>query len=284
MPEIKFVTDSTCCIPQELLKEYDIRVVPVGMVINGKGYRDNVDITLNEFRVMMDKLEKNPTTSAANPGDFLNVFNELSQVTDTIVCILVTKLLTATQESAYQARRMIRAEKPNLNIEIVDSKSSAGAMGYIVLEAARAAKQGKSLKELMEIINDMIYRVIYLSSLETLKYLIRIGRAPRGAYVGEMLDVKPLIGFVDDTGLMEVVARVRGKNKALNTLIDLIPRYVDTKKPLHAMVHYFRGIDEGNQLRDMILSKYKCAEMYVTEFSPVMVASSGPMIGLSVYS
>jgi DegV family protein with EDD domain len=283
MSEIKIVTDSTCCIPSELIKEYDIRIVPVGVVIDGKGYKDNIDITLDDFRQMMDKLEKT-TTSAGNPGDFLNVFTELSQVTDNIVCILVSKLLTATQESAYQARKMLRAEHPNVNIEIVDSKSSAGAMGYMVLEAARAAREGKSFDEVMEVINDMIYRAIYLSSLDTLKYLIRIGRAPRGAYVGELLDVKPVIGFVDDTGLVEVVARVRGKNKALSTLVDLIPKYVDVKKPLHVMVHYFRGIEEGNQLRDMIQSKYKCTEIYVTEFSPVMVVSSGPMIGLSVYS
>jgi len=284
MAKVGIVTDSTNCLPPDLIAEYDIRVVPVGMVIEGKAYRDLVDITLGEFRKMMPGLEKQPTTSAANPGDFLNVFTELSKSTDSIVCVLVSKALTATQEVAYQARRMIRAEHPNLNIEIIDSKTSAGALGFIVLEAARAAQQNKSLEEVTAVVEDMIFRVIYLASLDTLQYLMRIGRAPKATSVGEVLNVKPVIGFVDDTGLIEVVARVRGKRKSLDTLVNLVDKYVDTKQPLHVMVHYMDGIQQGEELRELITSRYNCAEVYMTEFTPVMVSATGPMVGLSVYS
>ena len=221
MSKVGIVTDSTNCLPSELIREYGIRVVPVGMVIEGKPYRDLVDITLDEFRGMVNLLEKQPTTTAANPGDFLTVFTELTESTDSIVCILVSKALTATQESAYQARRLIRAEHPELNIEIIDSKTSAGALGFIVLEAARAAQQNKSLQEVVVVAQDMVFRVVYLAALDTLKYLMRIGRAPKVTSIGEMLNVKPIIGFVDDTGLIDVVARVRGTRKSLATLVDL---------------------------------------------------------------
>ena len=284
MSKVGIVTDSTSCLPADLITEYDIRVVPVGMVIEGKAYRDLVDITLAEFRSMMPNLEKQPTTSAANPGDFLNLFTELSELTDNIVCILVSKALTATQESAYQARRMIRAEHPNLNIEIIDSKTSAGALGFIVLEAARAARQNKSLEEVSAVVEDMIFRVIYLASLDTLQYLMRIGRAPKATSIGEMLNVKPIVGFVDDTGSIEVVARVRGKRKSLDTLVNLVEKYVDTNQQIHVMVHYMDGMEQGEELRDLITSRYDCAEIYMTEFTPVMVSAVGPMVGLSVYS
>lgn len=284
MAKVGIVTDSTNCLPQDLIDKYHIRVIPVGMVIEGKPYRDLVDITLEEFKGMFPRLVKQPTTFAANPGDFLNTFNELSQSTDDIICILVSKVLTATQESAYQARRLIREEKPNLNIEIIDSKTSAGALGFIVLEAARAAQENNSLKEIVAIVQDMIFRVVYLAALDTLKYLIQTGRAPRATSLGEMFDVKPVIGFVDDTGLIEVVSRVRGKQRSLSTLVNLIGKYVDTSKPLHAMVHYSNGRTEAEELRDLISSRYQCAEMYVTEYTPVMVSATGHMVGLSVYS
>ncbi len=284
MSKVGIVTDSTNCLPSELIREYDIRIVPVGMVIDGNPYRDLVDITLDEFQGMVNDLEKQPTTTAANPGDFINVFTELTESTDSIVCILVSKALTATQESAYQAKRLIRAEHPELNIEIIDSKTSAGALGFIVLEAARAAQQNKSLQEVVAVAQDMVFRVVYLAALDTLKYLMRIGRAPRVTSIGEILDVKPIIGFVDDTGLIDVVARVRGTRKSLATLVDLVEKYVDTDKPIHAMVHYTNGIEQVEELKDLLVSRYNCVEMYLTRLSPVMVSAVGPLVGLSVYS
>lgn len=284
MPKVGIITDSTNCLPPELIREYGIRVVPVGMVIEGKPYRDLVDITLDEFQGMVNDLEKQPTTTAANPGDFLNVFTELTESTDSIVCILVSKTLTATQESAYQAKRLIRAEHPELNIEIIDSKTSAGALGFIVLEAARTAQQNKSLQEVVAVAQDMVFRVVYLAALDTLKYLMKIGRAPKVTSIGEMLDIKPIIGFVDDTGLIDVVARVRGKRKSLTTLVELVEKYVDTDKPIHAMVHYTNGLEQVEELKDLLISRYNCVEMYLTRLSPVMVSAVGPLVGLSVYS
>ena len=284
MSKVGIVTDSTNCLPSELIKEYGIRVVPVGMVIDGEPYRDLVDITLDEFRSMVDSLEKQPTTTAANPGDFLNVFTELAESTNSIVCILVSKALTATQESAYQARRLIRAEHPELNIEIIDSKTSAGALGFIVLEAARAAQQDKSLQEVVAVAQDMVFRVVYLAALDTLKYLMRIGRAPKVTSIGEMLNVKPIIGFVDDTGLLDVVARVRGKKKSFAILAELVEKYVDTDKPIHVMVHYSNGVEQVEELKDLLVSRYNCVEMHLTQLSPVMLSAAGPLVGLSVYS
>jgi DegV family protein with EDD domain len=123
---VKIVTDSTHCLPQELIKELDISVVPVGLVLNDKVYRDTIDITCQGFFEMFQDLEWKTTTTAASPGEFINIFRELGKTTDNIICILVSKVLTATQESAYLARRNFRSDSnPNLHIEIIDSRSSA---------------------------------------------------------------------------------------------------------------------------------------------------------------
>jgi len=268
-----------------LLKEFDISVAPVGLVLDGKVYRDNIDITCHGFFDIFHDQEWKTTTTAASPADFINVFQELGKTSNDILCILVSKALTATQESAYLARKITRLDiNPKLNIEIIDSRSSAGALGFMVLEAARAAKAGKSMEEIKLIVQDMSTRVIYLSSIETLKYLIRTGRAFRGAAIGDMMNIKPIIGFIDDSGYIEVIARVRGKENAIPKLVDMIKDYTDIKKPLHINFHYSNRKEDAEQLQKLVSARYKCAEVFLTEYSPVMVSTTGPMFGLSFYS
>ena len=283
-PNVRIVTDSTCCLPSDLIEEYDVSILPVGLVMDGVVYHDGIDITLSEICQRLENLEEQPTTAAVNTGEFVEVFSELAEVTEDIVCILVSKALTATQESAYQAKRLIRAKYPNLNIEIIDSKTSAGALGFIVAEAGRAAQEGKSLHEVVKITRDMTSRVMYLATLDTLKYLIKIGRAPRSTALGEKLNIKPIIGFVDDTGLVEVVARIRGKKQSIVKMVDLIDKYIETNPSIHVMVHYSTRYEDGEELKEMIEARYNCAEVYLTPYSPVMVSATGPMVGVSFYS
>ena len=110
-----------------------------------------------------------------------------------------------------------------------------------------------------------------------------MGRAPRSGNVGEMLGVKPIIGFVDDTGLTEVVARVRGKNRSLAKVVDLIGRYADADRPIHLMVHHSNGTEDAERLMAMVTERYTCAESYSTPYSPAMVGATGPMVGVSFY-
>jgi len=284
MSKVGIVTDSTNCVPPELIKEYDIRVVPLGLIINGKAYRDQVDITPAEFYRIYKDLKEMPTTSTVSPGDLASIFTNLAKSTDSIVCIVVSKALSATYSSAEQAREMVRSEHPGLNIEIIDSKNSTGALGFIVLEAARAAQAGKSLAKVVEVAQDMISRVKFLATMDTLKYLIKGGRAPKTALFGELLQVKPIIGIVSNTGLVSALGRVRTKRKALLKMVDMVKDYIDTSKPVHLMVHYSENIGDGEELREMVTSSYNCTEVYMTELTPVMSCHTGPLMGLAFYS
>ena len=258
--------------------------MPVGLIIDNKVYRDGVDISTAEFWAMFPSLKEQPSTAAGNPGDFLRVFQECGKQSPDMVCILVSKAMTATYESAFLARKMARAEQPELNIEIIDSRTSAGALGFVVMEAARAAQQGKSLEEVVAITRDLMSRVVYVSALDTLSYLIKTGRAPRNITgIGERLDVKPIIGFVDDSGMIDVIARVRGKPKSLQKLVDLVDEYADTSE-LHCIINYSNSREEAEELKTMLHSRYRLAELHVSEYSPVMCSSTGPIIGISFYS
>ncbi|MFC1861379.1 DegV family protein [Chloroflexota bacterium] len=284
MSRVGIVTDSTNCLSPEIIKEYDIRVVPMVVVIEGKSYRDLVDITPAEFYPLFKGLKEMPTTSAASPGDFTNAFAELARVTDSIVCIVVSKILSATFGAAEQARETVQSENHGLKIEIVDSKNSQGALGFIALEAARAAQAGKSLAEVVAVAQDMVPRVKYVAVLDTLKYLMKLGRAPKTAIIGEVLQVKPFIGMVGGTGLVESLGKTRGKQKAMVKMVDMVKDYVDSDKPLHVIVHYSDRIEEGEELKKLVTSKYNCTEVYMTEYTPVMASATGPMVGVAFYA
>ena len=283
MSKVGIVTDTINCLPEELLKEYDIRLVPLSLSINGRPYRDKVDVTPDEFWKIFPEM-KEFTTGAPPMGDFTGVFADLAKATDNIIYISVSQALSATHEAAVQAREIFKSENPGVNIEIVDSNTAAGAQGFIVLEAARAAQAGKSLAEVVQVARDMIPRVKFFVGMETLKYLIKSGRAPKTAYIGELLQVKPIIGMVNNTGLVENLGRARTNHKALLKMVDMVKDYADVSKPLHLNVHYTDRIEDGEKLKEIAASQLNYAELYLTPFTPVMSGHTGPVVAMSFYS
>ena len=283
MSKVGIVTDTINCLPAEIIKEYDIHVVPVALSINGQPYRDQIDITSDEFWKIFPDM-KEFTTGAPPMGDYLSILSDLSKSTDSIMCVFVSKALSAINEAAVQAVEIFKTEQPGVNIEIVDSRTAAGAQGFIVLEAARAAQAGKSLAEVIQVAQDMILRAKFVTAMDTLKYLIKSGRAPKTAYIGELFQVKPLIGMVSNTGLVENLGRVNGKQKAMAKLVDLMKKYIDISKPIHLNVHYTNRIEDGEKLRDLVTSQLNCAEVFLTPYTPVMAGHTGPVVALSFYS
>jgi DegV family protein with EDD domain len=283
MSKIAMVTDTISCLPPHLVKEYGIRIVPTCLIINGKSYRDGIDMNNDEFWKQFDDMQ-NFSTNAALPGDFLKAFKEAGQETDNIVCTLVSKALSATHQSAIQAIQILKAENPKLNVELVDSRIATGAEGYIVLEGARAAQAGKSLAEVLQIMQDMITRVKWVNSMETTKYLIKIGRAPKTIPTEVFLQVKPMIAQLHNTGLVEDAGVARSKEESFQKMVNMIGENCDLARPLHVMVHYTNNIEDGQRLVEMVKAKYNPTEIYLTPYSAVMCGTTGPCNAIAFFS
>jgi DegV family protein with EDD domain len=283
MSKVAIVTDTISCLPPELVKEYGINVVPICLILDGKSYRDQVDIDNDEFWRRFESLEKF-STNAALPGDFVNAFNEAGKNTDDIVCTLVSKAMSATYQSAIQAREILKSEKPRLNIEIIDSRIAAGAEGFIVLEAARAAQAGKSRAEVVQVMLDMIPKVKWVCGMDTTKHLIKIGRAPKTIPTEVFLQVKPIIAQLHNTGVVEDMGAARNKEECFQKMVEMVGQNSDTRKPLHVMAHYTSRIEDGQRLAEMLRAKYNCAEVYLTPYSAVMCGTTGPCNAISFYA
>ncbi|MFH1383225.1 MAG: DegV family protein [Chloroflexota bacterium] len=283
MAKVGVVTDTVACLPPEKVKEYGIGIVPIALNINGKAYLDQVDMNPDEFWKIFKDI-KEFTTGAPSLGEYTKVFNEVAKSTNDIVCTFVSKALSGIYETAVQAIAVVKKENPKLNIEIIDSKTAAGAQAFAVLEMARAAQAGKSIDEVVKAGRDMLPKAKFFCGMETLKYLIKSGRAPKTAYMGEVFQVKPIIGMTNGSGVVENIARARGKPNCMAKMVELIKDYTDTTRPLHIMAHYTDDIEDGKRLMEMVTAKYKCEEVYLTQYTPVMSGHTGPVFAVSFYS
>lgn len=283
MTKVGIITDSITCLPQEKIEEFDIRIVPVALNINGKPYRDGVDIDPDGFWKMFPDM-KEFTTGAPALSEYIDILTGLSKNTDQIIGIFVSKGLSAIGEAAIQASELFKKDNPGVNIEIVDSRTAAGAQGFVVEETARAAQADKSLAEVVQVANDTIPKAKFVTAMETLKYLIKSGRAPKTAYIGELFQVKPLIGMVNNTGLVENLGRARGWEKAQQKMLAIMEEQIDTSQPLKVNVHYTNSIEAGEQFKQMVTNQFDCAETYFTPYTPVMSGHTGPVIAVSFYS
>ena len=283
MSRVAVVTDSIACLPAELVKEYGIRIIPLTLSIDGKAYKDQIDISADEFWKLFPFI-KRFSTSAPTVDDFQAIFREVAEDTDSLACAVVSKALSATYQVALQAREAMKKENPGLNIEVVDTKIAVGGQGFVALEAARAARAGKSLAEVISVMENTIGKVKSIACLDTLRYLIRSGRAPKTAYVADLLDIKAIIGMVRGTGLVNSLGRARGKNKCAQRLVEMVGELTDITKPLHVMVHYTDKIEDGKRLMEAVKSKYNCAEIYLTPYSILTSGHSGPLVSISFFS
>jgi len=285
MAKVGIVTDTVNCLPDDLIKEYGIKEVSVVLVLDGKAHRDKVDISTDELFRRLPQLAAVPTTDAPPPGDFITAFEELATSgCDAVVAVLVSKVLSGTNQSAEVAKQEYQEKHPDLRIDIVDSKTGAGAEGFLVLEAARAAAAGKSADEVVAVVEEMLPRVTYLTALDTMKYLVKGGRAPKLAVIGDVLNVKPIISNNKETGMVDNVGRERGKKKAMLKMVDLISEMADASKPMHVMVHYTDSVADGEELKRLVTERYTCQELFMTPYAAVMSCHTGPVLSLSFYS
>ncbi|MBN1188874.1 MAG: DegV family EDD domain-containing protein [Dehalococcoidales bacterium] len=282
MSKVAVVTDSVTCLPAELIAELGIRIAPCGLTIDGKGYRDQVDITADEFWKRFGSIQQ-VSTSGALPGEFVSIFRDAGRETDRIVCILMSKAISVSYKSAVQARDIIKMENPALDIKVIDSKLVIGAEGFVALEAARAAQAGKSKEEVVQTAGDMIKRAKWVVGLRS-KHTAKFGRAPDSVFEGNTPEVIPMISMLRGTGTVEDAGRANGKQASFERMTEIISENIDTGKPLHVMVHYTDIIEDGRNLMGMVKTRFNCVETYLTPYSPVLGGSSGPATAVAFYA
>jgi DegV family protein with EDD domain len=227
---VRIVTDSTCDLPSEIVEEHGISVVPLYIHIGSKSYLDGVDITRQEFYTRLPDYDAFPQTAIPGPQQFSDVYSRLAGEGATeILSIHISPSLSAVVNSARIAAESFEAAK----VTVLDSRQLSLGLGFIAQMAAQAAASGKSLTEIISMVQDQIKRSYVFAALETTEFLRRSGRVSGFQNgVGTLLQIKPLLKMYNGVAESE---RIRTSGKAIARLIELVREVAPLEKL--ALVH-----------------------------------------------
>jgi DegV family protein with EDD domain len=277
MSKIALVTDSTCSIPIDLIKKYEITVAPQILIWGEESLQDGVDITPNEFYNRLVKASVIPSTSQVTVSKFFEIYQQLLDQDYQILSILLSSKLSGTVNSAIQAKSMLPAGAP---IEIVDSNSVAMAMGFHLLTVARSIKQGATLSECVALAQKASGQTGIFFAVDTLEFLHRNGRIGGASrWFGTALNIKPILELRD--GRVEAVERVRTRRKSLSRIVELVIEQVGSRKPVRLASLHANAPEDARIVLDEAVAKLNPIESYISEVSPVIGANAGPgVVGL----
>lgn len=218
---VKVVTDSTADLPAHVVEELGISVVPLHIHVGEDTFQDGVTISTEGFYNLLTTGNILPKTSAPSSGMFIETYEKLAQESDEIISIHISTKLSATYASALVAKDGV--ETP-CRIELVDSLSASIGLGVLVVQAAEMARDGATIDDILEATTAAIPRTQLFGVVDTLEYLHKGGRIGKAAtFLGSMLNVKPIIGVRD--GIVHPIERVRGREKALARVCELVAGY-----------------------------------------------------------
>lgn len=272
MAKIALVTDSTTYLPKELSKQYDVHVVPSVVIWGGEELRDGVDIQPKEFYERLATAKETPTTSQPTPAAFKAKFDELASkgFTD-VLGVFVSGKFSGTIASAEAAKEQMTG----LNIAVVDGQSASMGTGWQILEAAKAAKAGKSLADCVKVVEQARANTGVMLMVDTLEFLHRggrIGGAQR--FVGAALNLKPILEVVD--GKLEAVERVRTKSKALDRMVELLAERVAGRTPVRLAVLHANAPEDAKALLEAGAKRVSPIETALSDVSPAVGTHTGP--------
>jgi DegV family protein with EDD domain len=274
MSKVAIVTDSTAYLPKELIADLPIHILPLQVIWGDENFRDGVDIEPEAFYQKLALSPITPTTSQPSPKVFQDKYLELLSQGYDILSIHISTALSGTVQSAEQAKQLVNKS----NIAIIDSRVTAMALGFNALFLARAAKNGSTLAECVEMANSMPKKSGAVFAVSNLEFLHRGGRiSGASAFLGTALKLKPILWLKD--GRIEAKEKIRTLNKALERMVELIVEIVgDHKKVAIGIVHADAKVQAVAVLNKTIeaLGKERVIESVVTAVSPVVGTHTGP--------
>ncbi len=280
--KIAVITDSIACLTRELVAQYGIRIVPISIYFGDKTYKDWVDITPDEAYELFLKDPDAFRTSGSNPLEWMEACRDASRETDGVVCITLSSKLSVTYNSVLDVKRRLKDEIPGLSVEVVDSQTVTAAEGFVVLAAARAAEEGRSLAEVVKAAEEMRGRVALIAFLDTIRHVYRTGRIPKiAALAGSVLSIRPMLTVAG--GVVRFMGVVRSRERGIKRMLKTMKERVG-ESPVHVAVMHAFAQKEGERLKERVASAFNCAELWLTGFSPVMGYATGTgTLGLAFY-
>jgi fatty acid kinase fatty acid binding subunit len=277
---IKIVTDSTASLPQALIREHDIRVVPLYVHFGEQAYKEGIDITNEQFYERLRVAATLPTTSQPSVGEFLEVFKELTDAGHELVVLTISSKLSGTWNSAMGALEML----PGAPISVIDSLCTSLALRQLVEAALEQIAQGATRQQVVDYVEQLKGKLHILFVVDTLEYLAKGGRIGNAkAFLGTLIKIKPIL--ILENGVIEPCEQVRTKGKAVARMLEMIEERLAGQGPkAHVALVHAMALDEALAFRKQVVARLGCAEPPINELGPVIGAHTGPgVVAISAY-
>lgn len=269
--KVKLICDSLCDFPSELIKTYNIDVIPLTIIVGDKEYKDEVDLTKDEFYKMMRDTNEIPKTSQATYMQFKEAFDKYKDEYE-IVCITGSSKSSGTYQSATIAKNDTEGE-----IHIFDTLNLSLGSGQYVIKACELLESNLSAKEIIEKLEELRSSVNLLFVPDTLEYLKRSGRVSvAAATIGNMLNLKPIFSMKD--GNISLVTKVRGKKHVISSLLDLLEEQYNTFEDKIVTIGCGDNEKDLEVLKQEVNKRINAKKVYIARGGACICSHTGPGI------
>lgn len=279
-PAVQIVTDSTSDLPADVAAAHGITVVPLTVALDGKVYRDRVDLQPGQFYSLLAKTKSHPATSPPEREELARRYGEWVARGHDVVSIHISSKLSQTAENASAAAASVldggeRGAGPSPTVSVLDSGQVSLGLGLLALFAARMAARSEPASEIHRRLQNMAPRIQTLFVVDTLEYLARHGRIGRArALVGGLLGIKPILGVVE--GEVAAVDRVRGGRAAHPRILEILQKQLDPKRPLIAGICHGNAPAWADRLERLVRDTFQVSELIQAEVGPAVGTHAGP--------
>ena len=266
---VKIITDSLSDITSDLAKEMGVTVVPLTVLFGHETFLDRVTMTTDEFYRRLTEGTIWPTTTQPSPGTFAETYSKLAKETDEILVVTLSRKLSGTYESAFNATKLGGFKG---RVEVIDSQTVAGGLGLIVIAAAKLAKTGVKLDELADFVRRAMGRTHFIAYFDTLKYLAKGGRIGKAqGLLGSLLSIKPILTVKE--GEMAPQTRVRSLAAGMDYFYNFVAGF---PKIDGLAVEYATTPGEADKLVERLGSLFPREHIFKSTISPVLGTYGGP--------
>lgn len=273
---VKILSDSACDLPESLIKEYNIEILPIVVIKDDKEYLDNITIKPEEVYEGMRNGDIYKTAQIP-PHLFNEKFLEYANNGDSVIYIAFSSGLSGTYQTSLFVKESILEQYPEFDLDIIDSKAATSGFGLMVLKAAQMAKEGKTKEDIIHMLEFYTAHMEHIFTVDDIEYLFRGGRVSRTqAFVGGLLNIKPVLNV--EEGKLVPLEKIRGKNKVLKTMMNIMEERSKDGDLRSQTIGISHGddIESALKLKDMIAESYGTTNFIINTIGASIGAHSGP--------
>ena len=265
MKKIRIVTDSSCDLNKEIAEKYNIEILPLNVAFGEDMYADG-EIEKAEFYTMMANSQVLPKTSCPSPERFMRSYEGEE---DEILVITLASKLSGTYSTAVLAKKMFEEEYPNKKVSVIDTETGSVGQALLIVKAAQLAEEGKSLDEIVSIIESIKQDVVFYGSLETLENAIKGGRVnPIAGKLINALNFKVIVKI--GNGEVKPCDKARGDNNSLKKVVENVCSSIKDGEVKSLAIAHANCLDKALKVKEMMLKNHNFESIMISEVGSVM--------------